>query len=128
MIVSQRSEAFAPSPALPVRPAANEGYGREKIHLAVVIGSRGQLVGVESLQTGFTRRSERLMAVPQLEGLGHPTPLNFLWGKTGPALGIRRRKGVGTCRLDELAFERFKAFHRTALAGIDDIGVEARCV
>jgi CRISPR-associated protein Csd1 len=49
-----------------------------------------------------------------------------LWDKTGPALGIRRRKGVyGAFRIEEFAFERFKAFHRAALAGIEDIGVEA---
>jgi CRISPR-associated protein Csd1 len=106
--------------------AANWGYAREKIQLAVVIGSRGQLVAVENLQTCFTRRSQRLMTVPQIDVPFRSVPLNFLWGKTGPALGIRRRRGPSASfRLEPLAFESFKAVHQAALAGVEDIGVEA---
>lgn len=126
MIVSQLSKSDYSGWSQPAPPAANQGYGREKIHFAVVIGARGQLIALENLQTDFTRKCERLMTVPEIVGAPYSAPISFLWDKTGPALGIRRRKGVpGACRLDDLAFERFKAFHRAALCGIEDMGVEA---
>jgi CRISPR-associated protein Csd1 len=126
MIVSQLAEARYPSPEPTARLAANQGFGREKIQFAAVFGSRGQLIALENLQTAFTRRSERLMTVPQMEGPPDSQPVNFLWDKTGPALGIRRRKGMyGAFRIEEFAFERFKAFHRSILSDIEDIGVEA---
>ena len=125
MIVLQPSDAYYSGHTQPVGRPANIGYGREKVHFAVVIGARGQLVAVENLQTSFTRRSERLMTVPQIERPGDSPPMNFLWGRTGAVLGIRRRKrSPGAFRIDELAFERFKAFHRTALTDVADIGLE----
>jgi CRISPR-associated protein Csd1 len=126
VFVSKRSQERHASPSQPTRFAANQGYGREKIHFAAVIGVRGQLIAFEKLQTDFTRKCERLMTVPQIAGAPYSTPTNFLWDKTGPALGIRRKKGAqGAPCIDEIAFERFKAFHRSVLAGVSDLGVEA---
>lgn len=126
MIVTQRTMGRAVRSERATVQAENQGYGREKIHLSMVIGVRGQLLGVENLQTVFTRRSDRLMAVPQSYDDADPAPVNFLWDKTGSALGVRRRRGLeGVSQSDDAAFRRFKFFHRAALLGISDMGVEA---
>lgn len=105
------------------------GYSEQGISYALVLSMDGGLIDVQDLQgsSGRARRPRRLR-VPQPEVRpGGAVKPNFLWDKTGYALGAatdeNSQKGWGASERGE--FEAFRELHLSMLAGLDDAGLRA---
>ncbi|MDE2976811.1 MAG: type I-C CRISPR-associated protein Cas8c/Csd1 [Acidobacteriota bacterium] len=104
------------------------GYSEQGISYALVLSMEGALIDVQDLEgsSGSRRRPLRLR-VPQPEvRSGRAVKPNFLWDKTGYALGTTKdesQQGWRTTGRGE--FEAFKESHLSMLAASADAGLRA---
>lgn len=97
------------------------GYSQEKISYAIVLTARGEVHDVISLlDTSGKKPLPRSMSVPQPKKSASAISAKFLWDKTSYALGVS-----AASKRSEREHAAFKALHRRALAGIDDLGLRA---
>jgi CRISPR-associated protein Csd1 len=102
------------------------GYVRETISIVMVFGPRGELERAEDLPTQTHRASKRRMLVPQARRLDVGFDANFLRGRTGEALGVRRDPlDPAGYRLDPKLFEAYRSLHDDILAEVHDTSVRA---
>lgn len=104
------------------------GYSEQGISYALVLSMEGGLIDVQDLAgSSGTRRRPLRLRVPQPEVRpGGAVKPNFLWDKTGYALGTTKddsQQGWRTTGRGE--FEAFKERHLSMLAGSDDAGLRA---
>ncbi len=98
-------------------PDVDWTWARRRIAFCLVFSPSGRLISIEEPQVppaagGGVRR----MSVPQLRGRLRGALPNFLWGRTGQALGIRgSRNPLCRYRVDEAAIDAFRRFHQKAL-------------
>ena len=100
---------------------AQSGFSWRKIDYAIVINPAGKIVDIDRppwRPRGKSRATSMLMPQRQLRSQRHFS--SFLWGGSGHVLGLRRSCGHGDVRLDSRAFNRFRTFHGSALAGTGD--------
>lgn len=124
MIVSSPPKAFdRPGDDVP-EGGPEPGFTHKHIAFAVVIGASGQFAGVEDLP-GYDQPRRARMKVPQPRRRTRGMVANFLYDKTGFALGIRGDKNAEDgFRFDAAAFDCFRQLHRTALDGVGDTAVQ----
>ncbi len=109
------------APRRPV-PDADWAWARRRIAFCLVFSPSGRLVGIEEPQVAAAAGGGvRRMSVPQLRGRLRGALPNFLWGKTGHALGVRgSRNPLYGYRVDEAAIDAFRRFHEKALCETAD--------
>jgi CRISPR-associated protein Csd1 len=100
---------------------AEPGYSKEKFGYTIVLDSKGGVVDVHDLYDRNGKKPvPRLISVPQAEKRTVGVKSNFLWDKTGYALGVS-----ASSKRAEKEHEAFKSLHRQALAGSDDPALKA---
>lgn len=104
----------------------NAGYSWKKVDFAIVINSAGEIVDIERPPwRSQGKRSRTSMPAPQRQLRAHGGFSGFLWGSSVHALGLRRAPSTGEVRAEPEAFNRFRAFHRVALANARDPSLRA---
>ncbi len=101
-----------------------DGYFWTKIDFVLVLSSSGEVIDVERRPwriAGFRRGA---LLVPSALFPGPHGPSGFLWGHSTHALGLSRsRRGV--LKVDEVAFNHFRTFHRAVLSKAADPSIRA---
>jgi hypothetical protein len=109
------------------RPPIWRGYARQRISVAVIFGPRGEFERAEDLlilpvQNG----AEQWMIVPKVRRPEDTFSANFLWSRTGDAVGVRRAaQDPQGYRLDLRSFELYRGLHAGVLAHVNDTSVKA---
>jgi CRISPR-associated protein Csd1 len=102
------------------------GYSRESIGLCIWLHPDGVIAKVEDLHDysrGEKKPFPRRETVPKGVGRTSGVSANFLWDKTGYALGVASKEKEVVYKRKE--HDAFKALHRNRLAGLDDPGFQA---
>ena len=112
-----REEGRAPRP----------GYSWENISFAIVLGDDGSVVDVSSLQQEVDGKARPArLCVPQAVTRSSNVKPNFLWDKTGYALGWQRAKQTGEAERDKRKeHAEFAKLHRELLDETVDKGFMA---
>lgn len=100
---------------------AAPGYSQQNIGYVVVLAPDGDVIAVhDEHASNGKKRIAKALSVPQPEKRTVAVKSNFLWDKTSYALGVS-----ATSKRSEQEHAAFKALHRQALAGSDDVGLQA---
>jgi len=107
------------------------GFSDEKISYVLVLSREGQLLDVQNhMDTSGKKPQPKLVSVPRPEKRTVNVKSNFLWDKTAYVLGIEGNKYKTTAQQNpwivaQKNFDAFKLLHLTALADVDDTGLQA---
>lgn len=107
------------------------GFSDEKISYVLVLSSDGRLLDVQNhMDTSGKKPQPKLVSVPRPEKRTSGIKPNFLWDKTAYVLGIEGNKDKATAQQNpwivaQKNFDAFKSLHLTALADVDDAGLQA---
>ncbi len=97
------------------------GYSPEKISYEIVLAADGAVLAVNDIRDTTGKKPQpRVLDVPQPEKRTVGIKSNFLWDKTSYVLGVS-----ATSKRADKEHEAFKALHETALAGVQDEGLQA---
>ena len=108
--------------------APEYGYSRESVSFAMVLGLDGSLQGVADIRdtSGRLPRPGRCAVPRPAVRSGTAVRSNFLWDKTGYALGFARDKNTGEPAPESRGqYDAFKALHSELLLGTHDEGLFA---
>jgi CRISPR-associated protein Csd1 len=107
------------------------GFSDEKISYVLVLSRDGQLLDVQNhMDTSGKKLQPKLVSVPRPEKRTSGIKSNFLWDKTAYVLGVEGNKDKTTAQQNpwivaQKNFDAFKHLHFTALADVDDAGLQA---
>jgi CRISPR-associated protein Csd1 len=107
------------------------GFSDEKISYVLVLTRDGQLLDVQShMDTSGKKPQPKLVSVPRPEKRTLNVKSNFLWDKTAYVLGVEGNKDKATAQQNpwivaQKNLDAFKHLHLTALADVDDAGLQA---
>ena len=102
------------------------GFSSEKISYAVVLSPRGEAVDVlPMLNTSGRKPRPSVRRVPRPEKRTSGIAANFMWDKTGYALGVRPDPDTNAPVRAEREYAAFHELHEKLLAGADDEGLAA---
>ncbi len=99
------------------------GFGRQKIHFAVVIDRRGELLQIRDVRETLNKKQvPKQLTVP--EGVKRASNIapNFMWDNTGYVLGADNKENS---KRTLQCFSAFKELHHTIGGNLDDEGMEA---
>lgn len=99
------------------------GFGKQKIHFAVVINRQGELLQISDVRETLKKKQvPKQLTVP--EGVKRASNIapNFMWDNTGYMLGADNK---GNKRRTLQCFSAFKELHHTIGDNLDDEGMEA---
>jgi CRISPR-associated protein Csd1 len=107
------------------------GFSDEKISYVLVLSRDGRLLDVKNhMDSSGKKPQPKLVSVPRPEKRTVNVKSNFLWDKTAYALGIEGNKDKATAQqnpwiIAQKTFDVFKQLHLTALADVNDAGLQA---
>jgi CRISPR-associated protein Csd1 len=107
------------------------GFSDEKISYVLVLSRDGQLLDVQNhMDTSGKKPQPKLVSVPRPEKRTSGIKSNFLWDKTAYVLGVEGNKDKAAAQqnpwiIAQKNFDAFKHLHLTALADVDDVGLQA---
>lgn len=107
------------------------GFSDEKISYVLVLSRDGRLLDVQNhMDTSGKKPQPKLVSVPRPEKRTSGPKSNFLWDKSAYVLGVEGNKDKATVKQNPWIvasknFNKFKDLHFTALADVDDAGLQA---
>ena len=107
------------------------GFSDEKISYVLVLSRDGELLDVQNIMdTSGKKPLPKFVSVPRPEKRTLNVKSNFLWDKSAYVLGVEGNKDKATAQQNpwivaQKNLDAFKHLHLTALADVDDVGIQA---
>lgn len=99
------------------------GFGRQKIHFALVVSRRGDLLQVRDLrETENKKQMPKQLTVPEAAKRSVNIAPNFMWDNTGYVLGADNKENA---ERSLQYFSTFKKLHHVLGDKLDDEGMDA---
>jgi len=99
------------------------GFGRQKIHFAIVINSQGKLLQIRDIRETLNKKQvPKQLTVPEGVKRASNVAPNFMWDNTGYVLGATNKENN---KRTQQCFSAFKELHHTIGDNLDDEGMKA---